>query len=86
MSLASLLECHNHLGDAVDRERITEAMRREHLPRWEEAMKEAGGLLDYLQSPEAKRNADRLRQRRIERRRARYAEPRTPNRDRNREP
>lgn len=31
-------------------------------------MREAGGLLDYLQSPEAKRNAERLRQKRNERR------------------
>jgi hypothetical protein len=29
------------------------------------------GLLDYLQSPEAKRNSDRLRQQRVERRRER---------------
>jgi hypothetical protein len=36
-----------------------------------EAMKEIGGLLDYLQSPEAKRNADRIRQQRMERRRRR---------------
>jgi four helix bundle protein len=68
MSRASMLECHNHLGDAVDRKRITEDIRREHLVRWDEAMKEIGGLLDYLQSPEAKRNADRLRQQRIRRR------------------
>lgn len=71
MSVASMIECHNHLGDAVDRRRITEEARREHLARWEAAMKEAGGLLDYLQSPEAKRNAERLRQKRNERRRRR---------------
>jgi four helix bundle protein len=71
MARASLLECHNHLGDAVDRRHISEATRREHQATWEEAMKEVGGLLDYLQSPEAKRNADRLRQQRVERRRER---------------
>ena len=71
MARASMLECHNHLGDAVDRKRITEETRRNHLPRWEIAMKEIGGWLDYLQSPEAKRNADRIRQQRVERWRAR---------------
>lgn len=71
MARASMLECHNHLGDAVDRKRITEETRRDHLPRWEIAMKEIGGWLDYLQSPEAKRNADRIRQQRVERWRAR---------------
>jgi hypothetical protein len=71
MSRASLLECHNHLGDAVDRGHITDDTTREHHVRWEAAMKELGGLLDYLQSPEAKRNAERLRQDRIERRRRR---------------
>ena len=71
MARASLLERHNHLGDAVDRRHITDDTTREHHVRWEAAMKEIGGLLDYLQSPEAKRNADRLRQDRIERRRRR---------------
>lgn len=86
MSRASMLECHNHLGDAVDRKRITEDTRREHVVRWEEAMQEIGGLLDYLQSPEAKRNADRLREQRIQRRQhrkirssIRKPEPSTPN-------
>jgi four helix bundle protein len=75
MARASMLECHNHLGDAVDRKRINDETRREHLARWETAMKEIGGWLDYLQSPEAKRNADRIRQQRMERRRRQ----RTPN-------
>jgi four helix bundle protein len=77
MARASMLECHNHLGDAVDRKRINDETRREHLARWETAMKEIGGWLDYLQSPEAKRNADRIRQQRMERRRRRGQ--RTPN-------
>ena len=71
MSRIQLLECHNHLGDAVDRGHITDDTTREHHVRWEAAMKELGGLLDYLQSPEARRNAERLRQDRIERRRLR---------------
>jgi four helix bundle protein len=68
---ASLLECRNHLSDAVDRRVIGESVVQEHEARLAEAMKEVGGLLDYLQSPEAKRNAERIRQRRIERRRVR---------------
>jgi four helix bundle protein len=68
---ASLVECRNHLSDAVDRHHLTEDVCREHHLRLQEAMKEVGGLLDYLQSPEAKKNAERIRQRRIERRQAR---------------
>jgi hypothetical protein len=79
MARASMLECHNHLGDAVDRKRINEETRREHLARWETAMKEIGGWLDYLQSPEARRNADRIRQQRMERRRRREQRAPTPN-------
>jgi four helix bundle protein len=71
---ASLLECRNHLIDAVERRHINEDECQEHQQRYEEALKEVGGLLDYLHSPEAKRNAERIRQRRIERRRRR-----TPN-------
>lgn len=83
MARASMLECHNHLGDAVDRKRITEETRRDHLVKWEGAMKEIGGWLDYLQSPEAKRNADRIRQQRVERWRARHkrnSNPKAPER------
>jgi four helix bundle protein len=68
---ASLLECRNHLSDAVDRQVLAESATLEHAARLAEAMREVGGLLDYLQSPEAKRNAERIRQRRIERRRGR---------------
>ena len=64
----SLLECKNHLVDAVDRGHITEDTRRAHSTMADEALKEIVGLLDYLQSPEARRNAERIRQRRIERR------------------
>lgn len=80
MARASMLECHNHLGDAVDRKRITEETRRDHLLKWEVAMKEIGGWLDYLQSPEAKQNADRIRQQRAERWRARRQKNSNPKR------
>jgi hypothetical protein len=74
MGRASLIECHNHLGDAVDRGHLTEGERLVHEARFREALKEIGGWLDYLQSPEAKRNAERIRQRRIERRNRRNSE------------
>ena len=67
----SLAECRNHLQDAVDRNHISEDARLEHTARIQEALLEIGGLIDYLQSPEAKRNAERVRQARFERRRRR---------------
>jgi four helix bundle protein len=66
---ASIIECKNHLVDAVDRGYITEAVRLRHAATADDVLKEIAGLLDYLQSPEAKKNAERIRQRRIERRR-----------------
>jgi four helix bundle protein len=68
MARASILECQNHLQDALDRRHITEQVRQEHDRLAQEALKEIGGLLDYLQSPEAKQNAERVRQKRRERR------------------
>lgn len=82
---ASIIECQNHLEDAVDRGVLTDQARRQHDDHAQEALREIGGLLDYLQSPEAKRNAERLRQARFERRRRRVAnhpdEPGTKNRE-----
>jgi four helix bundle protein len=71
MARASILECQNHLQDAVDRQHITEHVREEHDKFAREALMEIGGLLDYLHSPEAKRNAERIRQKRVERRQRR---------------
>ena len=68
---ASLIECQNHLQDAVDRGYISGDVRDEHTGRSNAALKEIGGLIDYLQSPEAKRNAERIRRARVERRRRR---------------
>jgi hypothetical protein len=79
MAKASLLECKNHLVDAVDQHLISETTRLEHSNAADDALKENGGLLDYLQSPEAKRNAERIRQARIERRRKRNSAPGTSN-------
>lgn len=71
MARGSIHECRNHLIDAVDRHHITEETRGKHDALAEEVLKEIGGLLDYLQSPEATRNAARIRRARFERRRAR---------------
>ena len=67
MARASILECRNHLQDGVDRGLLDEDSRRALSTLADEALIEIGGLLDYLHSPEARRNAERIRQRRIER-------------------
>jgi len=77
MARASILECQNHLQDAVDRRHITDDVREDYDTAAQQVLREIGGLLDYLQSPEAKRNAERVRQKRMERR---------EQRNRNREP
>jgi four helix bundle protein len=71
MAKASLIECQNHLEDAVDRGLIADAIREDHDRRAQLALREIGGLLDYLQSPDAQRNAERVRRLRFERRAAR---------------
>jgi four helix bundle protein len=58
---ASLLECQNHLVDAVDRRLMTDAARQPYDDRIEEVLKEIGSLITYLQSPEAKRNVERIK-------------------------
>ena len=68
---ASIIECKNHLIDAVDRGHIDDDARQRSGQAADDALREISGLLDYLQSPEAKRNAERIRQRRFERRRLR---------------
>src|SRR5262245_27908995 len=85
---SSLMESQNHLRDAVDKEYITEASRLELNVLAEEALGEVTGLMEYLQSPEALRNARRARERRIARRHERRSQatgakkaerrPRTP--------
>jgi four helix bundle protein len=84
MARASIVECQNHLQDAVDRRHITDDEREEYEKLVEPVLREIGGLLDYLQSPEAKRNAERIRQKRDERRQRRKHEQRNreqPNRE-----
>ncbi len=76
MARASLIESQNHLRDAVDKGYITEDTRLEHDKLAEVALSAVTGLMLYLQSPEALRNARRARERRLERR---TDNPRTPN-------
>jgi four helix bundle protein len=65
---SSLMESQNHLIDAVDSECIDEETRIKYNALAEVALEEVTGLMDYLQSPEALRNARRARERRIARR------------------
>jgi four helix bundle protein len=62
---SSLMESQNHLRDAVDKKYITEEIRMELDALAEIALQEVTGLMEYLQSPEAIRNARRARERRI---------------------
>jgi four helix bundle protein len=79
MARASLIESQNHLRDAVDRRHIGEERRVELDALAEAALEEVTGLMEYLQSPEALRNARLARERRIaNRQQRRHTEPRTP--------
>ena len=71
MARAAVLECRNHLQDAVDRGALDEATQQAVSTQSDEVLTEVGGLLDYLHSPEARRNAERVRHRRAERYRKR---------------
>ena len=62
---SSLMESQNHLLDFVDKRYITEDVRLELNELAETALEEVTGLMEYLQSPEALRNARRARERRI---------------------
>ena len=65
LARSSLMESQNHLRDAVDKGYIAEEVRAEHDRLAEAALQEVTGLMEYLQSPEALRNARRARERRI---------------------
>ena len=54
---ASLMESQSHLMDLVDAKYITDAKRQELDALAQEALREVTGPLEYLQSPEALRNA-----------------------------
>ncbi len=79
MARSSLIEAQNHLIDAVDKHYLTEATRADVNLLAEKALEEVTGLMDYLRSPEALRNARRARERRIASRPERRAEQRGPN-------
>ena len=73
MARSSLMESQNHLRDAVDKNYITEETRLQLDALAEIALQEVTGLMEYLQSPEALRNARRARERRIASRERRMA-------------
>jgi hypothetical protein len=87
------MESQSHLLDFVAKRYITEEVRLEVNELAETALKEVTGLMEYLQSPEALRNARRARERRIasrperrrenKERRTRTKPPRTTNRTKN---
>jgi four helix bundle protein len=80
MARASLIESQNHLIDAVDSGYMTDEARLELNAMAEVSLEEVTGLMEYLQSPEALKNARKARERRIASRP--NAEPRTPNPER----
>jgi len=70
MAKASFVECQNHLIDALDRQVIEEEIRQQLDDRITGLLIGLVELIAYLQSPAAKRNAERIKKRRVERRRA----------------
>ena len=74
------MESQSHLIDAVDKRYITEQTRLELDSLAASALEEVTGLMEYLQSPEALRNARRARERRIASRPERLSR-RTQNRE-----
>ena len=77
---SSIMESQSHLIDAVDKRYITEQTRLELDSLAVAALEEVTGLMEYLQSPEALRNARRARERRIASRPERLSR-RTQNRE-----
>src|SRR5262245_21826824 len=75
---SSLMESQSHLLDFVDKRYISEEVRLELNQLAETALEEVSGLMEYLQSPGALRNARRARERRI----ASRPERRSENRER----
>jgi four helix bundle protein len=71
---SSLIESQNHLRDAVDMRYITDESRQGLDAQCESALREVTGLMEYLQSPEALRNARHARERRIATRSERLAQ------------
>ena len=79
---AELIESQNHLFDACDQHVITEAVRLEHHAMAQDVIGQLDGWRDYLQSPEARRKVEEIRERR---RRNRNSNP-NPNPKPNRNP
>jgi four helix bundle protein len=65
MARSSLMESQSQLRDAVNKRYITEETRLQLDALAVTAVEEVTGLMEYLQSPEALRNARRARERRI---------------------
>lgn len=78
---SSLMESQSHLIDFVHKRYIGEERRQELNQLAVTALEEVTGLIEYLQSPEALRNARRVRERRAATRNERLEKrkPRTKN-------
>jgi four helix bundle protein len=68
MGRASLIECQNHLVDAMDRGLIPEAIRAAIDEKIRGLLKGVDELIAYLQSDEAKKNVERIKRQRSARR------------------
>jgi hypothetical protein len=79
MARSSLMESQSHLLGFVDKRYIKD-VRLEVNQLAETALEEFTGLMEYLQSPEALRNARRARERRTEQGTEQRMERRTLNR------
>lgn len=72
---SSLMESRSHLREAVEKQYISDAKRVEVDALAEEALRELNGLIEYLQSAEALRNARRARGRPLTARHERRGHP-----------
>jgi hypothetical protein len=75
------MESQNHLLDLVDSKYISEDTRKDLSVLAEAALQEVTGLMEYLQSPDALRNARRARERRIASRQDRRGSGKGPNKE-----
>jgi four helix bundle protein len=82
---SSLMESQNHLRDAVDKGYITDETRLKLDALAAAALEEVTGLMEYLRSPEALKNARRARERRIASRSERRPRTSKPKRNTNHE-
>jgi four helix bundle protein len=82
---AELMESQNHLFDACDQNIITEAVRLEYHAMAQDVIGQVDGWRDYLQSEEARRNVEKIRERRKRNRNQKRNQNQNEKRNQNRE-